>query len=268
MPTSTRASNPSSASPRRTRSAFARSISNYKQIAEEYLIPSTYGRPVGSAQLAATYMESELGKRILHVTEMTPYEICKSWDFETPELSALLLYLICMWGIDPEETNSSYLVPLYFNRMLNATLVKGGSHRLSSTLQKAGILAGMEVMENHEVKRFIVENGVVKGVEIAPTGTDGPLHRIDAHVVVTYDRPDDDVRRVHSRGRSAEALQALPQHRTELGVGAELALPLPPGASQEAALQGRSQGSRRRRPPSSACSAWRLPRTWSRTSRK
>ncbi|MGZ5937999.1 MAG: phytoene desaturase family protein [Rhizomicrobium sp.] len=162
---------------------------NYKQIAEEYLIPSTYGRPVGSAQLAATYMESELGKRILHITEMTPYEICKSWDFETPELGALLLYLICMWGIDPEETNSSYLVPLYFNRMLNATLVKGGSHRLSSTLQKAGILAGMEVMENYEVKRFIVENGAVKGVEVAPTGTEGPLQRIDAKVAVTSTDP-------------------------------------------------------------------------------
>lgn len=162
---------------------------NYKQIAEEYLIPSTYGRPVGSAQLAATYMESELGKRILHITEMTPYEICKSWDFETPELGALLLYLICMWGIDPEETNSSYLVPLYFNRMLNATLVKGGSHRLSSTLQKAGILAGMEVMENYEVKRFIVENGAVNGVEVAPTGTEGPLQRIDAKVVVTSTDP-------------------------------------------------------------------------------
>ena len=103
---------------------------DYKQIADEYLIPSTYGRPVGSAQLAATYMKSELGQRILKVTEMTPFEICRSWGFETPALSALLLYLICMWGIDPEESNSSYLVPLYFNRMLNATLVRGGSHRL------------------------------------------------------------------------------------------------------------------------------------------
>lgn len=162
---------------------------NYKQIADEYLIPSTYGRPVGSAQLAATYMESELGKRILHTTEMTPYEICKSWGFETPELGALLLYLICMWGIDPEETNSSYLVPLYFNRMLNAALVRGGSHRLSSTLQKAGILAGMEVMENHEVKRFLFENGAVKGVEVAPTGTDGPLTRFEAKAVVTTTDP-------------------------------------------------------------------------------
>ncbi len=162
---------------------------DYKQIAEEYLIPSTYGRPVGSAQLAATYMQSALGQRILHVTEMTPYEICKSWNFETPELGALLLYLICMWGIDPEETNSSYLVPLYFNRMLNAALVRGGSHRLSSTLQKAGIVAGMEVMENYEVKRFIVEDGAAKAVEVVPTGTEGPIVRIDARAIVTSTDP-------------------------------------------------------------------------------
>lgn len=163
---------------------------DYKQIADEYLIPSTYGRPVGSARLAATYMESELGRRILKLSELTPYEICQSWGFETCELGALLLYLICMWGIDPQETNSSYLVPLYFNRILNATLVRGGSHRLSSTLQKAGILAGMEVMENYEVKRFIVENGVAKAVEVAPTGTEGPIVRIDAKAIVTSTDPE------------------------------------------------------------------------------
>ncbi|MFI4976922.1 MAG: phytoene desaturase family protein [Caulobacterales bacterium] len=162
---------------------------DYKQIADEYLIPATYGRPVGSAQLAAAYMKSDLGQRILKVSEMTPQEICESWGFETAGLSALLLYLICMWGIDPQESNSSYLVPLYFNRMLNATLVRGGSHRLSSTLQKAGIVAGMDVIENHEVKRFIVEGGVAKAVEIAPTGTDGPITRIEARAIVTSTDP-------------------------------------------------------------------------------
>jgi phytoene dehydrogenase-like protein len=162
---------------------------DYKQIADEYLIPSTYGKPVGSAQLAATYMQSELGQKILQVSEKTPVEICASWGFETPQLSALLLYLICMWGIDPEESNSSYLVPLYFNRLLNATLVRGGSHRLSSTLQKAGILAGMDVLESHEVKRFIVEDGAAKAVEVAPTGTDGPITRIEAKTIVTSTDP-------------------------------------------------------------------------------
>lgn len=162
---------------------------DYQQIAEEYLIPSTYGKPVGSAELAGVYMESELGQRILHTTEMTPAEICASWGFETPGLGALLLYIICMWGIDPEETNSSYLVPLYFNRLLNATLVKGGSHRLSSTLVKAGVMAGMRVLESHEVKRFIYEDGAVKGVVVAPTGTDGPLQEFRARAVITSSDP-------------------------------------------------------------------------------
>lgn len=161
----------------------------YKEIADEYLIPATYGKPVGSAELAANYMKSDVGRRVLEISEKTPAEICASWNFETPELSALLLYIICMWGIDPEETNASYLVPLYFNRLLNATLVRGGSHRLSSTLQKAGVIAGMSVLESHEVKRFIVEEGVVKGVEAAPTGTDGPLVRINARAVVTSTDP-------------------------------------------------------------------------------
>lgn len=162
---------------------------DYKQIAEEYLIPSTYGKPVGSAELAGTYMESELGQRILHISELTPAEICEGWGFETPGLGALLLYVICMWGIDPEETNSSYLVPLYFNRLLNATLVKGGSHRLSSTLQKAGVIAGMSVLESHEVKRLLVEDGAVCGVVVAPTGTDGPCQEIRARAVVTSTDP-------------------------------------------------------------------------------
>lgn len=161
----------------------------YKEIAEEYLIPATYGRPVGSAELAANYMQSEVGRRVLEISEKTPAEICESWGFETPGLGALLLYIICMWGIDPEETNASYLVPLYFNRLLNATLVRGGSHRLSSTLQKAGVIAGMSVLESHEVKRFIVEDGAVTGVEAAPTGTDGPITRIKARAVVTSTDP-------------------------------------------------------------------------------
>ena len=47
----------------------------------------------------------------------------------------------------------------------------------------------MEVCEKHEVKRFIVENGVAKAVEIAPTGCEGPITRIDARAIVTSTDP-------------------------------------------------------------------------------
>jgi phytoene dehydrogenase-like protein len=161
----------------------------YKAMSDEILIPSTYAKPLAPTDIAEGYMKSEIGKKLLHISEMTPKEICDSWGFETKELSALLLYVVCMWGIDPEDTNSSYLVPLYFNRMLNATLVRGGSHRLSSTLQKAGILAGMTVMENYEVKRILVENGVATGIEAAPTNTEGPVVRVEGKAVVTSTDP-------------------------------------------------------------------------------
>ncbi len=168
---------------------FREVYAEYQQLTNDYLIPATYGRPVAPAVLAGTYMKTELGKKLLEYSDMTPREISATWGFETPALTAMMLYLICMSGIDPEDSNSSYLVPLYFNRMLNATLVRGGSHRLSSTLQKAGILAGMEVMENYEVKRIILENGIAVGVEAVPTGTDGPIVRVDAKSIVTSTDP-------------------------------------------------------------------------------
>ena len=168
---------------------FREVYQEYQELTDDFLIPSTYGRPVAPAVLAGTYMKTELGKKLLEYSDMTPKEIAATWGFETPELTAMMLYMICMWGIDPEDSNSSYLVPLYFNRMLNATLVRGGSHRLSSTLQKAGILAGMQVMENYEVKRIIVEEGVAKAVEVVPTGTDGPVQRIMAKSIVTSTDP-------------------------------------------------------------------------------
>ena len=168
---------------------FREIYSEYAQMSKEYLIPATYGRPVPGADIAAAYMTSEIGRKLLEVSDLTPQEICASWGFETPALSALLLYLICMWGIDPAESNSSYLVPLYFERMLNATLVRGGSHRLSSTLQKAGILAGMDVLENHEVIRIVTVDGSVTGVEAVPTGTKGPIKFVGAKAIVTSTDP-------------------------------------------------------------------------------
>jgi hypothetical protein len=47
----------------------------------------------------------------------------------------------------------------------------------------------MEVMENHEVRRIIVENDVAAGVEVVPTGTQGPRERIEASVVVASTGP-------------------------------------------------------------------------------
>ncbi len=94
-------------------------------------------------------------------------EVVKDWGFENDYLNVLLLYLVCMWGLDPELSGVGFLVPLYMNRMLNAALVKGGSHRLSSAIQKVVLASGGDVLESAEVSKIVVEDGVAKGVELS-----------------------------------------------------------------------------------------------------
>lgn len=161
----------------------------YQSMAHECLIPATYTRPVAAVDFAMMLSESDIGAKILEISEQSPKEIMESWGFETPQLNALLLYLVCMWGLDPEDTAASFLVPLYFNRMLNLAYIKGGSHRLSSTIQKVGILHGMDVKESCEVKKIIVENGIAKAVEVAPTGQDGPRVTYEARAIITSTDP-------------------------------------------------------------------------------
>ena len=48
--------------------------------------------------------------------------------------------------------------------MLNASLVRGGSHRLNSGIMRSGYEAGLEVKELTEAKKIIIEDGEAKGV--------------------------------------------------------------------------------------------------------
>jgi len=168
---------------------FREVYSEYKTLAHECLIPATYTMPVPPADIADMYSNSAIGKRILEISELTPKEIMESWGFETPHLSALLLYLVCMWGLDPESTGASFLVPLYFNRMLNVSFIKGGSHRLSSSLHKAAVRHAIDVKESQEVTKIIVENGVAKGVEVAVTGLKDTKEKYEAKVIITSTDP-------------------------------------------------------------------------------
>jgi len=189
----------------------------YERLAHECLIPATYTKPIPLIDYAEMLSQSDIGKKILDISEYSPKEIMEEWGFETPQLNALLLYLVCMWGLDPENTAASFLVPLYFNRMLNVSFIKGGSHRLSSTLQKVGILHGMDVKETREVTKIIVEDGVAKAVEVVPTGQEGPKERYEAKAIITSTDP------VTTFGQliSEEVLQSISEECLTTGQGWE-----------------------------------------------
>jgi len=154
------------------------------------LIPATYTLPVPPVDYAVMLGKDPAGRRILELSEKTPVQILDEWGFDNPLLQTLVLHLVCMWGLDPEVTGMGYLVPLYLNRMLNMSLIRGGSHRFSSALHRAIISHGGDVLESYAVTRIIVENGVAKGVEVGLTNAENLGRKtFEAKVVITSTDP-------------------------------------------------------------------------------
>lgn len=142
-------------------------MSEWKQLVDECLIPATYTLPVPALDLVVMYQGSDVGRKLLDLTEKTPREIIDECGFENEHLKTALLHLACMWGIDPEATGIGFMVPLIINRMLNAAMVKGGSHYLSSALQKVATANGATILEAMEVARIVVSDDAATGVELA-----------------------------------------------------------------------------------------------------
>ena len=148
---------------------FLKLYSDFKEVNDKCLIPQTYVPPSPPAELAMLLSESEVGKKVLDWSEMSPLQIVEQYGIKNEIVKGALIYLGCKWGIEPDLVGIGYTFPIYLYRMLNASLVRGGSHRLNSALVRSGYEAGLEVMELTEAKKIIVEDGEAKGV-ITQTG--------------------------------------------------------------------------------------------------
>ena len=153
------------------------------ELTDEALIPATYTYPTPPLDHTFMYNESDIGKKVLEYSEKSPIEIIKDWGFENEHVNALLQYLACMWGLDPNLGGVGYMVPLYINRMLNQSMIIGGSHRLSSALQKVARQYGADILEAVEAEKFIVEEGTCKAVKLA----NGDV--VEARAVITTTDP-------------------------------------------------------------------------------
>lgn len=163
---------------------FLKLYNEFKEACDKCLIPQTYVPATPPAELTALLSESEIGRRILEWSEMSPLDILESYEIRDERVNAALLYLGCKWGLEPDLPGIGYMFPIYVYRMLNAALVRGGSHRLNSAIMRSGYEAGLEVRELAEVKKIIVEDGEAKGVVIKDMPT-GDEEEIRARVVVS-----------------------------------------------------------------------------------
>lgn len=162
---------------------FLKLYQEINDVCNKCLIPQTYVPPSPPAELAMLLSESEIGKKVLEWSEMSPLQILEQYEIRDERVKAALIYLGCKWGIEPDLVGIGYMFPIYLSRMLNAALVRGGTHRLNSAIMRSGYEAGLEVKELTEAKKIIVEDGEVKGV-ITNTG-----EKIMARAVVSSLNP-------------------------------------------------------------------------------
>jgi len=180
--------------------AFEKMYGEFKQMADEVLIPATYVPPLPVLDNIELLSKTELGKRVSEIAEMSPMEIIDSYGFEDPQVKAALLYLATIWGIHPDSMSTGYLPVLWVYRMMNAALVRGGSHALASALHSVIGANGGKLLDWAEVNKIIIEDSTAKGVVLR----DGREFRAKA-IVSTLD-PQDTFLKLISRENLPEDL--------------------------------------------------------------
>lgn len=147
--------------------AFERMYAEFREITDDFVIPATYVPPMPALDQAEMLGDTALGRKVLEISELSPLQIVDKYGFRDPRVRAAILHLATMWGLPPESGGVGYLVPLYVTRMLNAALVRGGSHSLSSGLHSALVTSGGKVLDWADASRIVVEDGKATGVVLA-----------------------------------------------------------------------------------------------------
>ena len=136
-----------------------------KEMVDEFIAPATYVQPVPAIEQVTKLQKTEIGPKMMEYTEKKPKDIIYEL-FEHERVRALMLYIACMWGLDPEQEGIGYLVPLYINRASNYRLCINGSHSLAQAINKAFVENGGNVYSPRRIERIIVEDGKAKGIEL------------------------------------------------------------------------------------------------------
>ncbi len=153
-----------------------------KRLTEEFLAPATYLPPIPALEQVPKLEKTEVGREIMACSEKSPKGIIEEL-FENERIRAMMLYIVSMWGLDPEQEGVGYLVPLYLNRAANYRLCVNGSHSLTQALNKAFLENGGNVISPRRILKILLEDGRAKGIELE----DGTILEAEKAVVSTID---------------------------------------------------------------------------------
>ena len=163
--------------------AFGKLMRNWRRIVSEILAPATYIPSMAPIDLTVAMQRTEVGREMLELVEQSPLEIINN-NFENDRIKAFLLYISCMWGLDPRETGIGFYVPLLIDRGMNKCYLHGGSHKLAGALSREIVRAGGTILESSDVVKINRHNGSVSGVELMEGRTlnsDVVISSLDPH---------------------------------------------------------------------------------------
>lgn len=149
---------------------------------DEFIAPSTYVQPHPAFDQLLKISSAPWHEEMNRLQAMSPKQFVDE-TFEHDRVKALLLYILCMWGMDPSQGGVGYLIPLYVNRASNYRLVRHGTHFLAASMSRDFMSHGGKIYSPFAVKRIVVEDGEAKGVELV----DGPYLEAKMGVISTID---------------------------------------------------------------------------------
>jgi phytoene dehydrogenase-like protein len=146
--------------------AFGKLMRSWRKIVEDILGPGTYIPPMSPLDITLTMQKTKVGRDLLDLAEQSPMEIITE-HFEDDRVRALLLYVSCMWGLDPHETGVGMFVALMLERGANKCYCDGGSHKFAGALAREIVSNGGTIVDAAEVTEILMENGRAVGIRLA-----------------------------------------------------------------------------------------------------
>lgn len=132
---------------------------------DEFIGPATYAPPLSIIDSVIKMQATKAGKLVMEYSEKTAQEIVEE-NFENEHIRALMLYNMCHWGVEYDQSGLGFLCLLYLDRSHNYRMVRGGSHVMAQALGKVIHENKGVTVNNVRIKRIIVEGGAAKGVEL------------------------------------------------------------------------------------------------------
>jgi phytoene dehydrogenase-like protein len=133
-------------------------------IVQEILIPEAQSPPLPAEQREQRLQQTELGRRLLEVSALSPLEFVDR-EFENDTIKAGLLFFNGLREVDLRQKGFGHSIPALLASPHKAQMCVGGSAALARGLCTDVIEHGGRILTGAPLRRLLVDNGRVAGVE-------------------------------------------------------------------------------------------------------